>query len=94
MRDGHHHNSTYWQDIRKALPMLPPHLMEVAIAMVLSDAGLSMTSIDARMKVEQGYMQKEFVYHLFDLFKDYCFSVSPQPYIPTKGVRAGLIKSY
>lgn len=94
IRDGYHHNSKYWQDIRKKLPMLPPHLMEIAIAMVLSDAGLAWTSNEAHMKIEQGYIQKDFVFHLFDLFKNYCFTICPQAYVPNKGVRAGLVKSY
>jgi hypothetical protein len=94
VRDGFHHNSTYWQNIRKALPMLPPQLMEIAIAMVLSDASLSRTSNDAHMKIEQGYLQKDFVYHLFDLFKQYCFALDPQAYIVKKGPRNGLVKSY
>lgn len=68
--------------------------MEVAIAMVLSDAGLAWTSKDAHMKIEQGYKQVEFVKHLFELFKDYCFAVSPQPYIAKSGTRQGLVKSY
>lgn len=67
---------------------------EVTIAMVLSDAGLAWTSNEVHMKIEQGYKQKEFVYHLFDLFKDYCFSTSPQAYIPKNGIRGGLVKSY
>lgn len=94
MRDGHHHRSKYWQDYRKSLPELPSILMEIAIAMVLSDAAIARTSKDAHMKIEQGYKQKEFVYHLFDLFKVYCFAVSPQEYIAKSGVRAGKVKSY
>jgi len=50
--------------------------MEIAIAMILSDGGLSKTSNDARMKIEQGYKQEEYVNHLFMLFKDYCFTPS------------------
>lgn len=46
------------------------------------------------MKIEQGYMQKDFVDHLFRVFSKYCFSTSAQAYIPNKGVRKGLVKSY
>lgn len=94
IRDGYHQNSTHWQNIRKSLPALPSNLIEIAIAMVLSDAGLAWTSKDAHMKIEQGYLQKDFVYHLFDLFKDYCFAVSPQAYFAKHGPRVGLVKSY
>lgn len=93
-RDGFHHNSKYWQDIRIALPMLPAHLFELAIAMTLSDAGIARTSIDAHMKFDNGYKQKDFIYALFEHFKVYCFAVSPQTYIAASGVRKGLIKSY
>jgi len=93
-RDGYHQNSAYWQNIRKSLPMLSPLLREIAIAMVLSDAGLAWTSVDVHMKIEQGYKQVDFVYHLFGLFKEYCFAVSPQAYIAKEGPRKGLVKSY
>lgn len=94
MRDGYHHNSTHWINFRLALPALPDTLMEIAIAMVLSDAGLFWTSKEVGMKIEQGYKQKDFAEHLFELFKGYCFAVSAQPYIAKKGPRKGLIKSY
>lgn len=94
IRDGFHHNSTYWKEIRESLPMLNPVLQEIAIAMVLSDAGLTWTSKDAHMKIEQGYKQLEFVNHLFNLFKEYCFAITPQEYIPSNGPRKGLVKSY
>lgn len=93
-RDGFHHNSLYWRQIRESLPMLSPRLLEIAIAMVLSDAGLTWTSVHAHMKIEQGYQQVDFVNHLFDLFKEYCFAIAPQAYVPSKGVRKGLPKSY
>lgn len=93
-RDGYHFNSSHWKAIRLALPMLPAHLFEIAVAMTLSDAGIVRTSIDAHMKFEQGYKQMDFIFDLFDHFKDYCFAVSPQTYIAASGVRAGLIKSY
>jgi len=94
LRDGFHHNSSYWQNIRKGLPVLSPFLREVAIAMVLSDAGLAWTGIDAHMKIEQGYKQYDFVVHLFDLFKEYCFAIAPQAYIAKSGPRSGLVKSF
>lgn len=94
IRDGFHHNSSYWQDIRNGLPMLSILLREIAIAMVLSDAGLGWTGKNAHMKIEQGYKQVEFVDHLFNLFEKYCFAISPQAYIGKSGPRKGLVKSY
>lgn len=93
-RDGFHHNSLYWQNIRKGLPVLTPFIREVAIAMVLSDAGLAWTGKNAYMKIEQGYKQSDFVTHLFNLFEEYCFAISPQAYIAKTGPRKGLVKSY
>lgn len=62
--------------------------------MVLSDAAMYRVSKEAYIKFEQGYIQKEFIDHLFELFKDYCFMISPGIRIPKHGHRSGLIKSY
>lgn len=94
IRDGFHHNSLYWRQIREALPMPSLHLQEIAITMVLSDTGLGWTSKDAHMKIEQGYQQLEFVLHLFELFKEYCFAIAPQGYVASNGPRKGAVKSY
>lgn len=94
MRDGHHHNSVYWQKVRLNLPALSQVLKEVTIAMVLSDAGMEWRGRDALIKFEQGYRQKNFVYHLFDLYKEYCFSTEVREYVAKSGARKGLVKSY
>ena len=62
--------------------------------MILGDATLSKQAVSAHVKFEQGYKQKEFVYHLFTLFKPYCFAeqVSERPFL--KGFCTGEIKSY
>lgn len=74
--------------------MLSPYLKEIAIAMVLSDATMYKVSREAYIKFEQGYIQKEFVDHLFELFKDYCFMLTPGARVPKHGHRIGLVKSY
>lgn len=94
MRNGHHHNSMYWQKVRFNLPALSRVLKEVTIAMVLSDAGMEWRGRDALIKFEQGHRQKDFVYHLFDLYKEYCFSTEVRQYLVKSGPRKGLIKSY
>jgi len=58
-------NSKYWQEWKKKLPALPSTLMEVAVGMVLSDACMYKVSTHALIKFEQGYLQEEFLLHLF-----------------------------
>ena len=44
--------------------MFSKTLLEIAIAMVLTDATMARVSTEAYMKIEQGYKQLEFVEHL------------------------------
>lgn len=93
-RDGYHLNSKYWQEWKKKLPALPSELKEIAIGMILSDACMYKKSNHALIKFEQGYIQEEFLIHLFSLFKSYCFMVEPGKRIDLYGERKGLIKSF
>lgn len=93
-RDGYHLNSKYWQEWKKKLPALPAELKEIAIGMILSDACMYKKSNHALIKFEQGYIQEEFLIHLFSLFKSYCFMVEPGKRIDLYGERKGLIKSF
>jgi len=77
IKDGHHLNSKYWQNWKNNLPSLPPKLEAILIGMVLSDASMYRVSKEAFIKFEQGYLQEQFLYHLFDVFKTYCFMDSP-----------------
>jgi hypothetical protein len=92
-RDGHHLNSKYWQEWKQKLPALPSNLMEVAVGMVLSDACMYKVSTHALIKFEQGYLQEEFLLHLFEIFKLYCFMEAPGRRIELRGPRQGLTKS-
>ena len=47
--------------------MMSKYLSEVAVAMVLSDATMYKVSTHALIKFEQGYLQKDFLFHLFNL---------------------------
>ena len=76
-RNGYHFNSSYWQSYKKGLPPLSQECFEIAFGMILGDATLYRTSREAHIKFEQGYKQKNFVYHLFDQFQTYCFMESP-----------------
>ena len=78
-RDGYHLNSKYWQEWKQNLPALSSELKEIAIGMILSDLVMLVckNSNHALIKFEQGYIQEEFLIHLFSLFKAYCFMVEP-----------------
>src|SRR5947208_560690 len=61
--------------------------------MVLSDATMYKVSHEALIKFEQGFLQLEFIQHLFDKFKDYCFMLSPGHRLYKTGPKKGQIKS-
>jgi hypothetical protein len=88
--NGHHFNSAYWQNYKKSLPPLSNEIFEIAVGMILGDATMYRVSREALIKFEQGYKQKEFLFHLFDIFSPYCFMQKP-------GVRFqknGTVKSF
>uniref|UniRef100_UPI0023F279E7 LAGLIDADG homing endonuclease n=1 Tax=Cyathus jiayuguanensis TaxID=380660 RepID=UPI0023F279E7 len=76
------------------LPGLTAEMKEIAIGMILSDACMYKTSKHPLIKFEQGYLQKEFLFYLFFIFKPYCFMLEPGNRITLHGNRKGLIKSY
>ena len=69
-RNGHHFNSKYWQSHN-------PKLFQLILGMVLSDATMYRVSHEALVKFEQGADQKEFLFHLFQESKEYCFMTEP-----------------
>lgn len=93
-KDGHHLNSKYWQDWKKNLPPINQNLKEIAIGMVLSDACMYKKSTQALIKFEQGYLQKDFLFHLFEIFKFYCFMEEPGKRKNLEDSRKDLIKSF
>jgi hypothetical protein len=92
-KDGYHLSSKYWQEWKNKLPPLPSNLREIAIGMILSDACMYKKSNHALIKFEQGYLQEEFLLHLFSIFKLYCFMIEPGKRITLKGPRKSLTKS-
>lgn len=94
IKDGYHLNSKYWQDWKKKLPILPIELREIAIGMILGDACMYKISKQALIKFEQGYQQEEFLFHLFNLFKVYCFMTEPGKRFILNGIKLGTIKSF
>ena len=90
-KNGLNKTSKFWQKWKNEQPMLDLHLTQVAIGMILGDAGLHRPGKEAYIKFEQGYAQKDFIYHLYDLFKGYTFMEEP-------GIRynkgSDVVKSY
>ena len=91
---GHDFNSKHWQDYKRNLPPINGQLFEIALGMALGDASLPRAGREAHIKFEQGYKQKEFLYHLFHLFKGYCFMKNPGSRRQLSGPRVGEVKSY
>lgn len=83
-KDGFHVNNKYWKSYKKSLPtMLPQSLFEVCVGTLLSDATLYKTiNPGVKLKIEQGFKHKEYVEHLFCLFKSWIFYEKPFLYIP------------
>ena len=76
-KNGYHLNSSYWQNYKKTLPLLPQHCFDIAIGMILGDASIYKVSNQAYIKFEQGYKQQAFLENLFDNLKTYCFMDKP-----------------
>lgn len=90
IRDGHHLNSTHWQQWKAQQPPLDIYLQHVLLGICLGDAHVFRTSTHAAIKFEQGALQKDFVYHLFTLLQNW-------RWITHLGIRytsCGTIKSY
>ena len=54
-KNGYHFNSSYWQNYKKTLPLLPQYCFDIAIGMILGDASIYKVSNKAYIKFEQGY---------------------------------------
>lgn len=94
MRDGHHLNSTYWQNWKKSLPMLNYAQFQLVLGLVLSDASMYRVSLEALVKFEQGLDQKPFLDHLFSVMSGYCFMIQPGTRYHLRGPNKGKVKSY
>lgn len=57
--------------------MMSNFLFQVALGMVLGDATMYRVSREAIIKFEQGAIQKDFLFHVFKLFSEYCFMLVP-----------------
>ena len=93
-KNGYNLNSKYWQNWKANLPDIPSDLFETAFGMILGDASIYRKNREAFIKFEQGYSQKDFLFHLFDVFKIYCFMDEPGKRIDINIDKKGQIKSF
>ncbi len=94
IKNKYHLNSKYWQDYKKSLPLLPQHLIDISIGMILEDASMYKVSREAYIKFEQGYKQKLFVEHLFTIFRTYIFMEKLGKKLYLSGIDKGKVKSF
>lgn len=74
--------------------MIDSKLFQLILGMVLSDATMYRVSHEALVKFEQGANQKEFLFHLFQECKGYCFITEPKIRKYIHGTKQGEVKSY
>jgi len=75
--NGYHVNSKYWQDWKINRPNLNPTLFQLCLGIVLSDASMYRVSTHSYIKFEQGKAQKDFLFHIFQIIKQYTFIETP-----------------
>ena len=90
-RDGYHLNSKHWQNYKSQIKPLPENHFNILIGMLLGDATMYYVSREAYIKFEQGWKQKNFLDHQFDLFSGYSFMIEPRPGYKRDGTT---LKSY
>jgi len=93
-KDGYHLNSFYWQNYKKQFINLPSNLFDISIGCILGDACIYRVSKDGKLKFEQGYIHKDYLFSLFELFKLYTFQNEPYLRYELKGDRKDIVKSY
>jgi hypothetical protein len=54
---------------------LPDNLKEIVVGLLLGALHAEKRSINTRFKFEQGKIHDESIYHLYELFKEYCSAV-------------------
>jgi hypothetical protein len=83
------YNTKYWKNYKLNIPELNINLFSVLLGTLLGDSCLYKRGENANVKFEQSYNHKDYLFHLYDLFKIYTFS---EPYIRKN--QDGSIKSY
>lgn len=95
-RDGYHVNSRYWKNYKKSLPNeQPKDLFAICIGSIQGDSTLyALKKEGCKVKFEQGYKHKDYVYELWNLFQKWTFYTEPKESRRKTGKRAGLEYSY
>ena len=71
------YNNKYWRDYKSKIPELNEYLSSVLLGTLLGDSCIYKRGKNANIKFEQSLRHKEYLFHLYDIFKLYTFS---QPY--------------
>lgn len=84
-KKGFHTSSTQYYSIsrnrlERGKIILPQNLKDILVGLILGDLYMqkSNKSINPNLQFEQGIVNKDYLFHLYDLFKDYC---KPEPKI-------------
>jgi hypothetical protein len=93
-KDGYHLNSLFWKRWKNKLPEISPELFEILVGCMLDDSCIYKIGINSKIKFEQGYFHKDYLFDLFEKFKIYTFQNKPYIRYELKGQKKGLIKSY
>ena len=93
-REGHHHNSRYWKEYKSKLYNMTDMIFEVYVGCMLGDATLRVKGNKCSIKFQQGYKNRDYLYHLFDISRKYVFSKEPGKRMELRGERVGKVKSY
>ena len=60
--------------LERAAINLSPNLTDILIGLLLGDLYMqkSIKSVNPNLQFEQGLVNKDYIFYLYDLFKDYC----------------------
>lgn len=95
-RDGYNVRSAHWKKYKESLPnILPEELFEACVGIMLGDGTLYKSAAGAKLKLEQGPMHKEYLFHLHSLFESWTFYKTPASRVQLNPLSGDLlVKSY
>lgn len=64
-KNGKHLNSKFWQEKKQEIVSIPLDLREIIVGNLLGDATMYRVGINSKIKIDQGYKNKEYLFHLF-----------------------------
>lgn len=69
-------------NLQKEAYQLTPKLKEIIVGSTLGDLHIKKgPNLNARLMFEQGSCHSDYIFHLFNTFRDYCSSIGPKPKI-------------